>query len=83
MSTDINTENEDGLTALHVATMLDVVQYLHGIGDQNVSKGIHLAAAKGQIDTLQYLIESGADIEAVNKVLILQTFYEQFFYMKA
>jgi ankyrin repeat protein len=83
LSTDINTENEDGLTALHVATMLDVVQYLHGIGDQNVSKGIHLAAAKGQIDTLQYLIESGADIEAVNKVLILQTFYEQFFYMKA
>jgi hypothetical protein len=74
LSTDINTENEDGLTALHVATMLDVVQYLHGIGDQNVSKGIHLAAAKGQIDTLQYLIESDADIEAVNKVQILKAF---------
>lgn len=64
---DINEEDNDGLSALHVATALEVVKYLIEKGGVNISKGLHAAASAGELDTVQYLIENNADIDARNK----------------
>ncbi len=66
-SLDINDEDYEGLSALHVATNLDVVKYLLDNGGQDISKGLHAAAGAGELDTVQYLLENGAEIEARNK----------------
>ena len=56
------------MTALHVASSIDVVKYLHQQTEgQDLSKVMHSAANKGQKETLEYLIENGADLEGINK----------------
>ncbi len=64
---DINEEDNDGLSALHVATAIEVVKYLIENGGQDISKGLHASASAGELETVQYLIENNAAIDTRNK----------------
>ena len=64
---DVNEVDNDGLSALHVATALEIVKYLIEKGGQDISKGLHAAASAGSLDTLQYLFENNTNIETRNK----------------
>jgi len=48
---DINEEDNDGLSALHVATAIEVVKYLIENGGQDISKGLHASVSAGELET--------------------------------
>ena len=72
---NIEAANEDGYTPIHFAVtnkQLDVVKVLHGKGAKldisclpdNPDKPLHLAAKSGETKIVEYLVDSGADINA-------------------
>ncbi len=64
---DVNEEDDDGYTAIHISSSLEMTKYLMEVGSQEISKGLHSAASKGNLDIIKYLVENNADIEIKNK----------------
>jgi ankyrin repeat protein len=58
----INLENNGGLTSLHVAKSLDIIQYLMEKGGENPSKTLISSALNGQLNVATFLVEKGADV---------------------